>query len=686
MNKNIYIALVLLFFLRAGSGQSLADFFFQDAVMFFQQGDYENAYINFERYAETGEKTRDYYLYFASTCLQLGMDNVVSVLREGLEKYPKDTDMSFILLQLLANDKQFEEALNILETIKNAIPKEQYAQYKSMLAFNIGIKLFNDEKIEESEYWFKTARKYDPDEPAFIRNDAIVLWKIGKKEEAIALLEESLPLFPTDDDMNKLLIGFYEKKHDIPALKDKLEKRAARTGKIEDYLVLGKFYLKIMDLPNSKKTFGFLEKKYSGNPDVYIIQIQFWQKTGKYERADSVAERMVRALPDDTLSYVYRAENYEKMDSLRKANEVWNKCLAVNPGNTKWHYRILNNLQKIDNDKYRNYLLNYKKYAINGKDFIRIGKRLYDLKEYTHSLYCFQTALNMGYDESLVYLYIGKNFLQTGEKIKAGQSLEKAISLNEPEPEAYFLLVKMLPPDSVKRSVYLDVGMEVLLAEIRAVQEKGMKELKKGIKADKRIQLVKSYPEFNTDYSKLLEEEIRWIMNNFNSEFVFGFVDKMLNRFPKNHFLRLKLAELHLENKDYNIALKYFDEVLFIKPGLPEALEKKIAILEKLDRKEELYKTYLMLFYKSRKSMDDYKYEKLISLARKTGQIKNLCRQWMAVYERKKEDALLKKHLIEALHLSGNHKKAREVAADKPGHAKKEKKDLLPIKTGRKIN
>jgi len=677
----IKTSLLLILFFPASYSQNLSEIYFRDAMKCYQRGDYENAYIYFETYAENEIIHKEYYLYYALTCLKLKLTGVTDILKAGIQKYPGYAELHSILIRLYAEQGDFYSALQVLEQIKYKIDRGEYARFRAHLLFNEGVKLYNQDSLSDSENYFRKARRLLPEQNMFVRNHAIVLWKLNRRDEAVALLESSVQKFPDDAEMNDLLIRFYEKTRDVDGLKNKLEERA-KSGTLEDNLVLAQFYQRTLNIPRMKAAYTFLEKKFPKEKQVYLSQADFWRKQGKYPQADSVYMRMEKVFPADTLVFKARALNFKKMDSLHQANLYWKKCIGLFPTEMDFYYPYLNNLQALDATAYLKALDSTEHKLLYPRDWFRVGKRWFDAGHFRRALSCFQQVEEYVPNSLLLqYVALSQKFL--GLDSLAKTKFEQAVQAPDPEPRPYFELARYFKQDSILMAANLEIGMEVLLARIKANQEASLNQLNQGWQEPLNTQ--STFSEAPENYSLLLEKEIEWIMVNLEHEAAMNFISGLFHRFPKNHYLRIALAEMHLKKNEYAVALNYLNDALFIKPGNIKALKNKIFLLKQLKSDEELYQSYLVLFHEDRTQLSHEDFTDMIHLSRRQRQLDNLCAQWMVMFEKYPEDELLKRFLTEALHISGKHKEARKIAS----HSVEQKAEidtpaqLTPLKLGK---
>jgi tetratricopeptide (TPR) repeat protein len=673
----VFWLLVLAVAVRAQTG---ASFYLQEGIKAYQQGDFEKAYQNFRQYEPIGQPDKTFYVYFAMSADRSGRDEAVSILERGLRRYPGDSDLTLVLVQLLGQKKEFRKAIAFLKKAKASIASEEYKRLLGVLNFNAGVQLYQQNRKKESVAYFEQAATLQPDEPRFVRNLAIVLWETGQKQRAIRLLEKALKRFPEDADVNRLLITFYQKTGDVRKLQTRLEENARRSKSLNDYLALQQFYLLTGNESKARALFRKLQREFPDKKEIYLTPVRYYRRVFQYERADSVLSQMEKRFPGDTLVCSLKARNYEDMDSLKQAAAYWQKCLARYPYKSDWHFRLLDDLWQIDSTRYFAHLKKMESLLSDSESRLHIALKWMEHRRYRNALPILRQLVRFDSTNGLFLTYLGLCYARQGQDSLAVQTFRRAIRTGDAAPQAYLGLAHYAwrRGESKKSDFYFSAGLEQLLASLKEQQGQLLLQVKKATSTE-NAQKLKRLVAANEDYEQLLKDELHWYQKHHPPTQTEAFLNRLLQRFPKNAFLRLLLADLMLQQGNFSQAQHYVDDVLFMKPDWPQALRFKIRLAKAQGDTQAVFRGYLNLLYHHSGQMTRKDFRALIESARAIGQIKNLAQQLLLLHERHPENQLLKEFTIEALHLAGDHARARQVAAEKPRAARKAKSALTPL-------
>lgn len=680
--KRIFpIGMGLLLLLAANMwAQVGAQKYLQEGIRAYRQGDFETAYQNFRLYESAGQPDKTFYVYFAMSAAKSGRDEAIPILERGLRRFPGDADLSLVLVRFLGEEGQFRKALRVLRGAKASVLPDEYRRLAAALNFNQGVKLYRQNRKKESVPYFEQAVKLQPDEARFVRNLAVVLWETGKKQQAISLLEKALQRFPQDADINRLLIAFYQKSGALLKLQKRLQENARKSGALNDYLALLQFYLLTGNETKAHELFVLLKKRFPNHKEVYLTPVRYYRRVFQYERADSILSEMEHRFPGDTLVCTLKARNYEDMDSLKQAAAYWQKCLNRYPHKSAWHFRLLADLRQCDSTRYFAHLAQMENLLTDGESRFAIALEWMKNKRYARALPLLRQLVRFDSTNGVFLTYLGLCYAHLGNDSLAVRNFRRAIACEDVAPQAYFGLAHYAwqAGEREKSDFYFSAGLELLLASLKEEQGKLLTQVEKAASAGNESSLKRRIAA-SENYEKLLREELRWYRRQHPPEQTEAFLQQLMRRFPKNAFLRLLLAEVMMEQGNYDRARQYADDALFMKPTWSQALRFKIRLALARGDRQAAFREYLNLLYHHPDELHKKDFRNLIETARALGQMKNLAQQLVILHNRHPHNALLKEFAIEALHLSGDHARARKIAAEKTKSAPEEKSTLMPL-------
>ncbi len=657
-----------------------AEQIYQEGIVLYEQGRFEDAYRKFQEYEQQGVPDKKFYVYFAVSAARSGHEDAADILRRGLQRFPGDADLTLLLIQFLAEQHRFLEAMEYLEKARPHIVPEEYRKFMGGLAFNQGVLLYQEGKKKASIPYFRKAVEYQPEEPRFVRNLAVVLWETGNQKEAIAVLEKGVRRFPNDKEMNRMLIAFYEKTQNLTALREKLEQWAQRSGELADYLVLGQFYLYTGAEQQARKLFQMLEKKFPRAREVYTVQVRFYQGLMQFQRADSVLTRMEKMLPADTLTCRLKAENFEKMEKLSEAARYWQKCTQLSPKKENFHFRLLRTLEKTDSTAYFRHLMVMDSLFQKPEVRLKIA-----LEWYRHGRYDRARVILEGVREQLpknpvVLTYLGLCLQHVGSDSTAMDLFRQALQIGSAPPEAYFALAHGMFQQGKQKECdfYFFLGMELLLQRLQQSQTATTSQLKKENLGGNSL-TVENVVEAYLDDETFLKEQIQWYLKVHSDRESQELLEQLLQRYPRNVYLRLVLADMAMEAHNWAEAEKYLNDVLYLQPRNLQAVRRKLLLAKLQLNNREAYRLYLNLLYRDASSFTETDFRELIRLAQLTGQMDNLAQQLVVLYRRKSNVPLLKKFAVEVLELTGKKDLARKIQESSPSAGMSGLQQFVPI-------
>ena len=135
----------------------------------------------------------------------------IQIVREKIQKNPKDVDSLFYLSELYERAKLYQEQYDTLKQVVALQPARGYAY------FNMGTALNRLGRYEQAVQSFRKAAKYVPKQPMVYNNMAYAYGKLGKTNDEIGAFKKALALRPSYSIARFNLGMAYLKKGDIAA-------------------------------------------------------------------------------------------------------------------------------------------------------------------------------------------------------------------------------------------------------------------------------------------------------------------------------------------------------------------------------------------------------------------------------------------------------------------------------------
>ncbi|HET7289822.1 MAG TPA: tetratricopeptide repeat protein, partial [Thermodesulfobacteriota bacterium] len=167
--------------------------------------------------------------------------------------------------------------------------------------FAVSRMLFLDNRIEESLAELELAEQADPSSAYLKYNLALVYMTIGRMQDAMAKLQESIK---TDPDF------------------------------APTYTLLGKIYASSQDPKEREQSVGILERAVQLDPDdaesLLFLGIMDTE-AGNYESAEARFKKITELYPDNEKSYFFLGKLYYEKGDYARAEENYKKALDINP-------------------------------------------------------------------------------------------------------------------------------------------------------------------------------------------------------------------------------------------------------------------------------------------------------------------------------------------------------------------
>ncbi|WP_022853046.1 tetratricopeptide repeat protein [Thermodesulfatator atlanticus] len=156
--------------------------------------DPQEIYHLFEKALQANPDNKELYRMAASIFNQLDACNLgISLLSEGLKKFPDDLDLATSYAILLVCEGKDEEILKVLEPFL-----EKYPDDPTLLNF-VGYTLADlNRDLDRAEKYIKKALSLKPNDGYIVDSLAWVYYRKGKYEEALKEIERALSLSPDD--------------------------------------------------------------------------------------------------------------------------------------------------------------------------------------------------------------------------------------------------------------------------------------------------------------------------------------------------------------------------------------------------------------------------------------------------------------------------------------------------------
>ena len=322
-----------------------------------------------------------------------------------------------------------------------------------------------------------------------------------------------------------------------------------------------------------------------------------YSETDQYDKALEIYSRVVELRPSDAFVYISIGSIYENQGKYPEALQAYNKAMEIFPD---YRYNYLN----IANVQYQ--LRDYKSAINSYNKFLSTYTQHWEARESLASSLLangdFQKAV-IEYDALYARNMAGfKDFgnyglalFETKKYDRAAEILEKAVELNPDNTAAHVSLAlsyQELEKNDLALAQYEVVfKQEPALHSIRFDYANLLADMGKDNEALESYKLyIQNYPKDPRAYQNIGIVYKR--LNNINETIVNYEKALALQGDTKDIDLKEDLAECYHLKKDYPLALKYYDEVLAVKPSNYDVKLNKALVLHAMKKYNDAIALY----------------------------------------------------------------------------------------------
>ncbi len=489
----------------------------------------------------------------------------------------------------------------------------------------------NDEALEAYEKALVCDPKAD-----YVMNKLIMLHiKMGRKEQALALMENVIAEKPSDTDTQLLMANLHAsmgKSDKAVDIYNSLLKE--NPGNVRVLLMLGSLHAREKEYGKAQKVFERLVEK---DPESYL-GYYFLGKLNKellfYNKALSAYEKALNLNWSSSLALEI-AMLYEKEEQYEKAIEMYKRLLKEDASEENVRRRLIAlYLKKDDKEQALAELKELKGYAIDVEavDFT-IGRILLEQEQYDLAIEHFSQMLKEDNTLDLARYMLALTYFQKGDKKTAKEKLGNLSFDFKGYEEAVLLLVKILEeegdyagaeqelkkriakPETMKMSFYgalaaiykkqekIDMAKQIFQealdtypAETRLIYEYGMFLDSIGERNPAIEMMEKILIENPDDPYALNYLGYSWADNDENLEKALEYVKKAVKLRPEDGFIQDSLGWVYFKMGDYDRAVEELEKALSFESDDPTINEHIGDAYRKLHKYKEALEAYEKAF------------------------------------------------------------------------------------------
>lgn len=303
----------------------LADAHFKKGLFSIKAGNMEEAEDQLETAVSLAPEALNSRIVLASHYLrQEDYAKAIETLEKGLSGQIQDAVLYNYLSLAYFSQKDPEKALASLENAKKAKP-DFLPPY-----FNLASYYGKKGELEKAREQYLAVLAKDPANLRALIGMAVTSEMQQKDTEALTYFQKAKETNNTLGFM--ALIGYYNKKNQPEKAMEVLEESLKVDPQNVAFLNLqGQLLLKKKDYKAAEATFKTLESIKPGKG--YPTLIKIYQLQGENQKAETLANNVIRSAPNSPYGFLLLASVYEQQKNLQAALSVLGKGLESNEGN-----------------------------------------------------------------------------------------------------------------------------------------------------------------------------------------------------------------------------------------------------------------------------------------------------------------------------------------------------------------
>ncbi|MBF0225214.1 MAG: tetratricopeptide repeat protein [Desulfobacterales bacterium] len=274
--------------LACNSEEKLKMAYFEKGKLYFQNGKYKNAEIEFKNAIKISHDYVDAHINLAETYLKLGKINEAFKTYETIIAInPKNTNAQVKLAKFYLFEKKNNEAKIKIESVLQIEPDNIDA------LFLLGNIYASENDFKEAEVIFKKITSLNETNIQYYIYLAGILSQQDKFDEAENILKKAIKIFPASSKPHIVLFHLYFHKKKFDLAENEIKKAISKEPE---------------------------------NDEFYIVLADFYFMRGNNAKAESIYKNAIEISPNKTKPYLVLAAFYTALGNNEKAFEIYNEA------------------------------------------------------------------------------------------------------------------------------------------------------------------------------------------------------------------------------------------------------------------------------------------------------------------------------------------------------------------------
>jgi tetratricopeptide (TPR) repeat protein len=643
-------------------------------MILYEQGNLSEAVDMLNRADQSEILLPESYLIYISASLQIG-DAISGELnsKKALDLYPDLKAFKWLLAESYLLQNETDLALPIYKSLYDALSRGETLQpmqvglsqakirLGQLYQFRAGRARMEDDNSEAIRF-LNEALHFIPDSVQVYKNLSVLLLEENRTEELLSHLESARERFPEDSDLIRLQASAFYKLDNREELLERFKEiHQLDPENIDDGLIYAEL---LMASQNSGAAYEVLEKLLehdSRDKRIYEHMIQIHESRFSTKGKRLVLKKMETIFPVDLTISERIAETYEFENDWANARSVYDSLLVVSDNDISYKLKIAGTYEMENRlGEAENILQNLSDTRPETPDVHRrLGKNLVMQQKWHLAVEPFKKWVTLQPENTDAYISLGTALYHSNNGNEAKKTLLTALDMGARDPMMYLTLSKIDFTQNKKADAlqYATNAIQFALREMEYKQQ----EVQQTIENEGMLSRYDSRTDADelTELNELASDSFDWLTSQFSHAAVGPVLDNLLEDYPVSGKLRVMTGVYYYSLNDTSLALNILEEAVRFSPKEMDAhfiIGEILKQTEKLDEAKASYQRAQAIDPENERI-----YSALIDIHSRMGNLDQLCDQWMAAYRAKKDNLVLKEHLIEALHKANRFEEARQI-------------------------
>lgn len=418
--------------------------YYQMAQILIATGDIESGKKNLKKAYEIDDKNLWYIMMLASTYYQEEkIDSAIIYYENAIKYYPEKTEMKMTLGNLYSENRKFDKANRIFESID-----EEYGINKSSTVASVQ-NLMWAERYNEALDKIKQLLEIYPDEILYNGLLAEIYRGLGENNKAMEVYNNMIENYPEDPQTQLSLCDFLINQKRYKELFIIIEKVIMNDNiRREDKLTL---FARMIETPAIVETNGnklqvslmVLEEEYKNDHVVQILRPEVLLKQNRNNEAENLLEEIIKKQPENYLAFEKLLLLYLDTGNFNKLEERGKECATK--FNRSLLAKVLYATGAMENKNYETANEELRKATIlagNNQEMIMQVLSMkadiyYRMKEYEKAFETFEEALKTNKDDMMTLNNYAYYLAEQDKRLKEAEEMARKVIEKEEYNNTY---------------------------------------------------------------------------------------------------------------------------------------------------------------------------------------------------------------------------------------------------------